>query len=465
MTDVSSSLAQPGGLPAPAADRALPGRANLALALKLAAAGVGYLFMILLARAMSLEGFGTVAFFLNLALLMSVLGSFGQQMALLRFVPPLAAAGDLGQIRLLLRRAALRAGSGTLIVSALLLVLFMSGTPAARGVPGGISLRDMLLGLALVPLTGWLELQAHLARGFHLLALALAPREILWRIGVGAAVATAWFMQGGTPVSSGIVLALLAGGLIVAGAAQARILWRRTGLGATAVPAPDPQVERDWRTHERAFWVSSVSNMFLANASVIVVGLSAGAGAAALFFAANRLAMVLGFVMISNNLALAPMLSQAWKDGRREPLRRLALRATWRAFVPTAALGVALAVGAPSVLSLFGPEFPDASGMLRLLILAILLDAGGGASDILLNMCGRQRAAMRASLASLLAAAVLLTGGTALGGAFGCALAVVVASGLRKALFWWVCLRQLGIRTDILAARDLRREPRSAGAA
>ncbi len=61
---------------------------------KVLAAATSYGFAILLARVMTVEGFGQVAFFLNAAVLLSVLGACGQQIAMVRFVPPLLAWGD-----------------------------------------------------------------------------------------------------------------------------------------------------------------------------------------------------------------------------------------------------------------------------------------------------------------------------------------------------------------------------------
>ena len=69
-------------------------QAQATFATKVAAAATSYGFAILLARVMTVEGFGQVAFFLNAALLLSVLGACGQQIAMVRFVPPLLAWGD-----------------------------------------------------------------------------------------------------------------------------------------------------------------------------------------------------------------------------------------------------------------------------------------------------------------------------------------------------------------------------------
>ncbi len=128
---------------------------------------------------------------------------------------------------------------------------------------------------------------------------------------------------------------------------------------------------------------------------------------------------------------------------------------------PTLALGVVLFVAAPWVLAVFGAQYQVAATPFRLLILAGVVNALGGAGDIALNMCGGHRPAMWASAASLGLNAALLVGGAIGGGATGVALAVLAGTVLRKVLFWALALRRLGLRTDILAALPRRRRART----
>ena len=439
----ATEAGETGGPAGAGAGGGLMARANLALALKLAAAGVSYLFLLLLARSMTLQGFGTVALFLNMSLFLAVIGAAGQQMALLRHVPPLVRAGAGAALRGLLRQAAGRAAAVTLGLT-LGLALWATGPLAPAGL-AAMRPAEILLGLALVPLTGWVEFQAHLARALHRLVLALVPREMLWRGLVGLAVLLA-AAGGGAPVPATAVLALLAAGLVLVGLGQGWRLFRRPGLprGAAAAQVPRPA--------GGAFWISSVSNMFLAHAGVIAAGLLAGPAVAGLFFAANRLALLMGFISTSTHIALAPMLSEAWHRGERARAAALLRRATLRNALGGAVLAALIAALAPWLLQLFGREYAAAVTTLRLLVLAELINACGGPGDIALNMCGQARAAMRAALASLAGGVLLVAGGMVLGGAEGAAVGIVLATLLRKGLFWAACRARLGLRCDLLAA-------------
>jgi len=123
----------------------LAGLANTSLLIKLVAAAVTYGFSVLLARIMPPEAFGQIAFFLNSALLLSVLGACGQQMALIRFVPNT----DGGAV---IRAAFRLAASGTVVVFAFVVAAgFLAKT---FGVLTGYSSIAMLSGFALVPDVG-----------------------------------------------------------------------------------------------------------------------------------------------------------------------------------------------------------------------------------------------------------------------------------------------------------------------
>ena len=63
------------------------------LLLRVSGAALSYVFVIVMARLMTVADFGILGTLMSASLLLSFTASFGQQMALLRFVPPLLAQG------------------------------------------------------------------------------------------------------------------------------------------------------------------------------------------------------------------------------------------------------------------------------------------------------------------------------------------------------------------------------------
>jgi len=420
--------------------------ANFTLLAKLAAAGVTYGFTILLARVMTAADFGQVAVYLNLALLFSVVGACGQQMSLLRFLPPRRKNIHSPQLRGLMSNAARLTALGTVLTFAILIIAAF----LARRMGGiqTLSAFSIVLGLGLILVVGWADFQAHFARGYHHIQAAIIPKEILWRLIVGIIVLV--YSLAARP-NAVVVLIFLFTTLIVLNIAQMR--WIRSkvampNLSLTGRVPDDPQ----WRKSVIPFWVTSVSNIFLANADVICVGLFLGPEPAAYYFAANRLAMLLAFFLTSYNVVLGPMLSEAWSWGQRSQIAEMVQSTTRRTTLLTAMLGAPLFIAAPYVLQLFGSDFEQADLVFRILVLAAMLNAATGPADIVLNMCGFERQAMRASAVALLVSAGLLVVGAVVGGSVGVALAVLVATALRKFLFLRQTVRLMSLRTDILAA-------------
>ncbi len=421
-------------------------QAQATFATKVAAAATSYGFAILLARVMTVEGFGQVAFFLNAALLLSVLGACGQQIAMVRFVPPLLAWGD--------RRRALPDFVGLAYCKAILGAVLLYGAAIALALCGLLPGLDPVLaaiGFALIPAMGWIDIQSHFARGFQRLPLSMIPKEILWR-GISAILILGIVLiTGRTRLDAPGVLAVLLAVLLLVALAQGAVLQRLTGFR--------PRFRRDcgraetaeWQSTTVPFWITSVSNVFLTNADVMAVALLIGPGEAGIYFAANRLAQLLAFFVISQNIVIGPQLAQAWASGDRGPVAAILRRTTRATTLPTIALGAAMLAGAPWLLGLFGPEFGAAAPALQVLIMASVVNAATGPAEIALNMCGHDRSAMRVSAVNLGLAMVALGLGASLGGSFGVALAVLAATVVRKAMYWSALRRIMGLRSDVFA--------------
>lgn len=435
----------------------LHARAHGTLIVKLTAAAVTYVFSIFLARMMSAQDFGQVVFFLNMALLLSVVGAIGQQTALVRFLPTLADKPN-SQAQLV-RHAGVRAGLGTAITACIVCIatLLASGFGAFPGFTD----TTLILGYSLVLVVGLADFVGFAARGFHRIILSLLPKEVLWRGLVLTGVAGAYIWNGHHPLTAQQVLVAL---LVVLVALTLGQIWL---LRAHFWPIRENKEDTppNWRRTSVPFWVTSVSNIFLANADVVAVGMLLGAEPAAYYFAANRLAMVLGFFMTSYNIVLQPLLAEAWGKRDMAAVTRLVHQSCLKMSVPTLALAIPLVLFAGAALRLFGTEFSNAAPALCLLVAAGVVNALSGPADIALNMCGHERAAMRISAVCLGANAALLIGATVMAGSIGTAGAVLVGTALRKGLFLLAARQRIGVRTDIFAALSRHPGARSVGPA
>lgn len=428
--------------------------ANRALGTKIASAAIGYGFAMALARSVPGEVFGTVALILNAALLAGIVAAGGRPMLLLREVPACLARHQHLRLASLVSHAALKTVLWALPAGVALLAAALAAQSA--GYLGAYPPAALAVGAVLVPLASSADLLSHLARAFGMMRLALVPRDVAWR--GAAALMVAWLARAGSAPGPAGVLAMMAGILALALLAQAAILVARQMLPRRAAP-PTRADRREWSRAARHYWVSSVSNVFLAYADVVAVGLALGPALAGQYFAANRLAQALALFQTGTNLALAPRL--AGRFAAADVTRALGDldAATLRAFWQTLGAAALLAVAAPLALSLFGHQFTAAAPALRILALAALANAAFGPGDIALNMAGRESVAARVSVVSMLLSLAFLTAGAAAGSPAAVAGAVLAATVARKALFWAAALWHLGMTTDAASALTRRRAP------
>lgn len=423
--------------------------ARQVLVTKIVAAATSYGFVILLARVMKPEEFGLVAYFLNIALLVSVAGACGQQMALLRFIPQLRAQNKTSDLATLIsaafRRAVLGGFAGGLLCFIGFAISRWSGTKTFEP-------QVMLFGFALIPALGWIDIQSHLARALGFYRLSLIPKEILWRAGSGTIVLGLYLANSHAVVAIKPVLITMLLVLIVLALAQRYYLSTLTTFAQIQHRQTPAKPGKDRAKASGRFWISSVSNIFLANADVIAVGIFAGPFEAGIYFAANRLAQVLAFFATSYNIVIAPKLAAAWHEGRIARSNDILRNATIKSSLPTLVLGLILWQLSPFFLQLFGPGFTGAELPLKILIIAGIVNTAAGPSDIALKMCGFEKAAVRAAAASVIFSTLALIIGGVAWGASGVATAVLIATVFRKALYWGLTFRYLTVRCDILSA-------------
>jgi O-antigen/teichoic acid export membrane protein len=421
--------------------------ALVTLATKVAAAGVTYLFTLILARTMKVSDFGVVGTLMSATFLLSVAGSLGQRIALLRFVPQYLDNPDRTILTSLIGRAFAVAAVGTTLPWLVLSI--------GAGIAGAYGLVDhwpiLALGFVLIPLQGWVDMQAHLSRAYHAIVLALLPKEVLWRAIAGACVLGVFFANSGARVSLSTVVALLVVTLLALILGQLYLMYKTLAIPRINL-IRSPAIPESWRSTIVPFWLFSLSSILFLHADVIVVGLMFGGEPAGYYFVANRISVLLTFFSMSYNIVIGPMLPSAFHSGSVDKVRAIVFNATYNCFLPTAVAGLAIVILAPYILLLFGEAFEQATTVLQLLVVANVINAAFGPSDIVLNMCGREREAMQTNVATMIfGIGLILAGGWAFG-PVGVAAGVVGAVTAKKLVMWWQAAWLLEIRTDVVAA-------------
>jgi O-antigen/teichoic acid export membrane protein len=293
-----------------------------------------------------------------------------------------------------LRPAVVATTSVALAVAVLGAAAVLADVPGLAAVAGEDRLLP-LVALGVLPLAAVYQVLLAATRG----AGVIGPTVVLERIGrpvLGLALAL-------VAAAAGLGPAALVGAWVapyVPGAGLAWWAWR------SARRAPVRTTGRSGAAHDGpvqlgGFWaftlprgVAGVAQVGLQRADVLIVAAVAGPGVAAVYTAATRV------------LALGQLANTAVQQVAQAPLSALlsvrdlvatsqVLRRTTTWFVLLVWPGyLVLAALAPVLLPLFGPEYVDGVGPVRLLVLALLVATALGPLDVVLLMSGRSVASM-----------------------------------------------------------------------
>lgn len=423
--------------------------AMLTFALEVGGISLAYLFEVVLARAVGIDAFGTYAYGLSWATFLAVFVSLGFPVALLRFVPELTVKGKLGEVKGLVAGSLLMTFAVSIIVTGL-----------AAGAVLGFGLGSehghyvaLAIGIGLLPLLVMEKILTSLGRAFKRVFLAYAPtrlgRPLLAFAGIGALVALGWRLD--------LVAAMLVVWFSLAGAVGIQ-LW----LLLKKIP---PHIKSAKAEYRFPAWLSVAFPLLFMHGFLIItkqvdilmIGAFRPPADVGLYRAASKSAIVLSFVLTSVNAVAAPRISALHARGETAKLQALASNVAHLSFWPSLAMAVALVSGGGLILGLFGTEFVAAWGVLSVLALGQLMNAGAGAVGMLANLTGHHRESLRVfGWAALLAVVLNLALIPPLG-----ILGAAIASA-SVLLFWNVWLhrivsQRIGVQASIFSTLLRRR--------
>ena len=395
-----------------------------ALILRLATAAAALAMTLVLARCLGAAEFGRFAAMSALASLVSTAAALGQNVTVLR------AGSTRGS------RAAVLRATGTALTAALVSSLALMLLAAAVRASGQAGLAAVLAGAAALslPLTlAELTLAAAQARGR--LWLALAPRDVVWRLALAVVALTSAGRWRPDALSVALAAAALLMGTVVV---QARI--------TSAVPLSRilrPRWSPDAGARGRA--LAALSGMLAANLSVLVLGAILGPAAAGGFFAAQRIAQIAALPLYAARSALAAPVAANHAAGDRAALTRTLARGSRAAIAPTLLLALATILAADPLLRLFGIAPDQFRLTLIMLTAAIAFHALSGPTGLVLMLCGGHHALLRQTLLAEGAALTLIPVCVALAGPAGAAAALMAGTVLGNfaAISW--ARRHLGV--------------------
>jgi O-antigen/teichoic acid export membrane protein len=407
------------------------------LALQVGGQGLMLLAHVLIARAGGAAAYGTFAYTVAVVTLCLILAKVGQDTVALRFVAVYAQGGQGSQVRAVIRWGSLVALVGSILAGGVVAIWACIGY-------GDASARETLaIGLLALPFLAVGAVRANAMMGLGQVIAAQAPelivRPLVLIIVPAAALAIGSGLSGYATVS---LFALAAALSFITGLVLLHRSLRALPVGDYGLPA-----RSEWlRT---GAWMLLVTGAYQAYSQVdiAIVGSVLSKEEAGVYGAASKVAVLVQYALIALQTVIAPRISAAFATGDKALLQRLLSELARLATVFAIACGALLAIFATPVLEIFGAGFAAGSTVMRIVVLAHVVNAFTGATGFLLAMTGHQhRLALVISVMLGLHVCALLVV-VPIYGIAGAAWVVVGATAATHAALAWMGWRILGFRT------------------
>lgn len=357
----------------------------MALVIKVSAAGFQFLMFLVLARGMSGPDYGVFGFGFSLGTLLAVGGSFGQRMLVLRFLSVYLSEGKTRLATGVLRDGVFIVLGGTAVLSvavAFVLPLFEGG------VSTGFLLWTALFAVAMA----LAEYFAFALRAHETMTLALAPRDVIWRLLVilaalpaAAGLLPAFSASSAMAVFTGLLLAVVMVQTLTHASTRPAALWS----------APAEHDRTTWRQAAWGLWGTSFVQIAAPNLTVVILGLILSPEETGPVFAALRIALLLNLFLLAANMVASPTISRFYHEGRYRELQRTCSAIALLASATAGVIFLVLICFGDQMLEMFGPGFGQAHDVLLIVAGAYVINTLTGPTSVLLELTGHERAAFK----------------------------------------------------------------------
>lgn len=404
------------------------GSVLIALLLRVGGTALWLVFTIIVARAMSVEDFGYVFFIINVIMTGGALAVLGYDATVVRFGSQFWKTNKKQDFRNLLSEAR----CAIIGIGALITIAFAIATLAGVQTPVTQHMSiALLVGLSILAV-GLMAAERDTLRASGKLQEALFAFSVIRALVPTVLTFVAWLFGALSP-DTVLVFHLIALGVALA--------WDQWRIGKLNLPARGSLSFPHLKV-ALATWPGTTSLVIFQRAPAIVIGLTGGLGAAALFIAAERISQLGTFLTGAVRTAVGPNLAQADHKDRQQAVAHASVL-----MLISGLLGLVLLLALGAVLLwMFGPEYRSAFPALVMLLIGQFSWAMLGPTALILNMMGQNKTR---SIIGVVATGILLVLLLVLDTALGVASAVAVISWCMNIALWIAIRVRLGLRSGV----------------
>lgn len=358
-------------------------------------AALGALMLgVVLGRLYGAEGVGVFALAQSVILGAGIIARFGLNSTLMRYVSQDSASPNV-PIYLrwsIVRSSLLSIAIGVLIWACRQPIADFFGSPALAGILTSIALAIPAFTLSFV-LAGFLKGIGMPARA------SLQENGSISLLAAGCILVFAWMSESRSLAPAGWGFCLAAWLICFQGAVQT-LLWlhKHPDVSQGAPDIVNLATRGEYFATAHSFIVLNLSQFLQQVLSVFIAGALLSHGDLGLFKSAERVALMISFILMVINAVFPPRFARLYHQGKHDQLKRLARQSAMVATILALPLAMVCFVFPQWVLGWFGDEFRQAANLLRVIAIGQLINVITGAVGFLLTMTGHEKAMRNISL-------------------------------------------------------------------
>ena len=357
-----------------------------AFAVKIAGAAILFGLHILLARLLSITGYGIYVYSMAWVNILVLVCLMGFQTSLVRFIAAYRAQQKWGLLRGLCRYSNLFVfvcSAATAIIG-LIFVFFSTDRISPE------QAQTFYLAFLLLPVFSLVKLrEADLQALKHVVQSQLLLRVLRPLILAALVVGLFLFFQGQIKAST-VMTANLAAVLVVFGIGS---FWLHKSLPEDIRDCQAVYSRREWLKVSLPLSLIVGLSLVLKRIDIIMIGAMRGSEDAGIYSPAAHVSSLLVFGLMAVNAILAPMVSELYYTGRRKQLQRVVALAARGIFAFTVLAGFLLIIFGKYCLGFFGKDYIAGYVPLLILLGGRIVSSLTGSVAILMTMTGHQNQA------------------------------------------------------------------------
>jgi O-antigen/teichoic acid export membrane protein len=339
--------------------------------------------VLIMTRALTQDDYGTFAYARSWVLVLGPLATFGLGYTAYRFLPQYMVAGNLAEANGFLVTALIVSTAVSLAVAGGQALLYAGGLDLFP--PGyGAAMTAMIWA---VPATALMQVLRFTAQAAGRIGAAFAPYFVVVP-GLQCLALLGLILAGELTLTTAIAAFLvanlvalaLAGGFTM-GAWSKLMGFRRPSFRVG-----------EWVGVSLPITISSIATLINQQADLIMVGSMLEAKDAALYSIGMSLSWLVSMIGLSVSAVFVPRISASMAGGERGHIIGLLRRAALIFFFPAVGMVAVFVVAGPLFLTIFGPAYAGAYGVLCLLSLSELTVAASEPSGHMMNISGHHKA-------------------------------------------------------------------------